>query len=64
MEMACVLWVLITTGDGVCVGWVLISHGDGVCVGWLLVGNEDVGVCWTATEAATEIPLHGQWPTK
>ena len=44
MEMACVLWVLITTGDEVCVGWELISHGDGMCVVWVLITTGD-GVC-------------------
>ena len=46
----CVVWVLVTTGDGVCVGWVLISHGNGVCVVWVLTAarlrqHGDMGVC-------------------
>ena len=52
------LWVLITTGDGVCVGWVLISHGDGVCVVRVLTAARlrqygDMGVCW--------LGAHQQW---
>ena len=47
---ACIVWVLISHGDGVCVGWVLISNED-VCARWML--NEVMGVCC--------VGAHQQW---